>query len=260
MHQMRPAAIFLCSKTPNMAMPWAMAGVECWCVDTQHSIRQDRKDGNINFVWGDVRSWRPPEGLGILFVAGFPPCTQDAVSGARDFEAKGGNMLRDSLETFEATRMAAAWSGAPYMIEHPKTMLVSVPHIGPPSFTFNPNDYGDPYTKDTWLWTGNGFRMPPVVRPGDMFDAPTWVEPTEGSKMHRMAPSRERANLRSATPAGFARAVFEANAPDEYVKTAAAAVARLAVEWLDREQEERIDKRRRAALKGRAGDSAEKVA
>src|SRR5579859_626327 len=98
-------AIFLCSKTPIMAEPWADAGVECWCVDTQHSIRKPRKEGNINFVWGDVRSWRPPEGRKIIFVAGFPPCTHDTVAGARDFETKGGCMLRDSLETFEAARM-----------------------------------------------------------------------------------------------------------------------------------------------------------
>ena len=37
------------------------------------------------------------------------------------------------------------------------------------------------------------------------------VEPTEGSKMHLLPPSEDRANLRSATPMGFAQAVFEAN-------------------------------------------------
>jgi hypothetical protein len=210
---MSDAAIFLCSRTANMALPWAAAGVECWCVDTQHSIRREHVQGNIRFVWGDVRSWRPPEGLNILFVAAFPPCTQDAVSGARDFETKGGMMLRDSLELFESARMAAAWSGAPYMVEHPATCLASIPHIGPPDFKFHPNDYGDPYTKETWLWTGNGFRMPPIVKPGDMFDAPTWVEPSEGSKMHRLAPSADRANIRAATPMGFATAAFFANAP-----------------------------------------------
>ncbi len=215
------AAFFLCSKTPNMALPWAEAGVECWCVDTQHSIRKPRREGNINFVWGDVRSWRPPEGRRPIFVAAFPPCTHDAVSGARDFETKGGMMLRDSLETFEASRMAGAWSGAPYMVEHPKTHLVSVSHIGKPTHKFNPNDYGDPYTKDTWLWTGNGFVMPVVVMPGDMHNTPTWVEPTEGSKMHLMAPSADRQNLRSATPMGFSWAVFGANAPERYRRRAA---------------------------------------
>ena len=36
-------------------------------------------------------------------------------------------------------------------------------------------------------------------------------EPTLGSLMHRLPPSEDRADLRSATPLGFAYAVFEAN-------------------------------------------------
>jgi hypothetical protein len=39
------------------------------------------------------------------------------------------------------------------------------------------------------------------------------VFPNLGSKMHRVSPSADRANIRSETPMGFARAVFEANAP-----------------------------------------------
>lgn len=57
---MTPCAIFLCDKTGIAARPWADAGIECWCVDISHSIRRPRKVGNINFVWGDVRTWRPP--------------------------------------------------------------------------------------------------------------------------------------------------------------------------------------------------------
>lgn len=38
-------------------------------------------------------------------------------------------------------------------------------------------------------------------------------EPTLGSLMHRMSPSADRADLRSATPLGFAHAVFAANEP-----------------------------------------------
>lgn len=77
--------------------------------------------------------------------------------------------------------------------------------------TFDPCDYAgypggknDTYTKKTCLWTGGGFIMPP----------PKLLEPVQGSRMHRLPPSPERANLRSATPMGFARAVFEANRPD----------------------------------------------
>lgn len=204
-----PAAIFLCDLTGIMARPWTEAGYECWCVDIQHSIRRPRVENGIHYVWGDVRSWRPPEGLDIRFVAAFPFCTHDAVSGARDFATKGGCMLRDALEVFEACHMAAAWSGAPYFVEHPVTMLSSVPHIGKPDHYFDPCDYAgyaddpeaDAYTKRTCLWVGNGFVMP----------TPRPVMPMLGSKMHRLPPSADRANQRSATPSGFARAVFTAN-------------------------------------------------
>jgi len=65
--------------------------------------------------------------------------------------------------------------------------------------------------------------MPPVVKPGDMFAEPTWVEPTEGSKMHLLPPGPERADLRSVTPLGFAYAVFNANRPKNVESAHAAA-------------------------------------
>jgi hypothetical protein len=207
---MTRAAIFLCDLTGRMAEPWASAGYECWVVDVQHSIRRERIDGRINFVWGDCRTWRPPEGLDIAFVAAFPPCTHGAGSGARDFAAKGGNMLRDALETFEACRLAAAWSGAPYMIENPVGVLSSIPHIGKPDHYFDPWEYAgwldniqtENTRKKTCLWTGNGFVMPPRKPAPEPHRQDCWRE----------TPSDDRADLRSATPTGFARAVFEANA------------------------------------------------
>jgi hypothetical protein len=72
-------------------------------------------------------------------------------------------------------------------------------YIGSPKMYFNPCDYGDPYTKRTALW---GDFIVPMQSP---------IEPTEGSKMHLMPPSPNRWRLRSETPAGFARAFFEAN-------------------------------------------------
>lgn len=216
---MRPAAIFLYSKTGIAAKPWADAGIECWCVDTQHSIRRDRKEGLINYVWGDARSWAPPPGLDILFVASFSPCTDVAGSGARDFEKKGGIMLRDAIELFEAGRQCAKWSGAPYYCENSVGVLSSIPHIGKPDFYFHPSEYAgyatDPeeeaYTKKTCIWSGNGFQMPPR-KP---------VDPVLGSKMWRMTPSEERANDRSKTPSGWSNAVFQFNAPEAYRRAAA---------------------------------------
>lgn len=217
---MTDAAVFLCDESGVMARPWAEAGIECWCVDVQHSIRRDRKDGNINFVWGDARSWTPPAGLNILFVAAFPPCTHVSVSGTRDHPKKRGHMLRDALETFEACRQAAAWSGAPYCIENPVGILSSIPHIGKPDFYFHPWEYAgwnenDHYTKKTCLWTGNGFVMPPK-RP-----AAHLAHIAPDNRIHFASPSSDRGDIRSVTPAGFAVAVFEANAPERYKREAA---------------------------------------
>jgi len=201
-------AVFLCDKTGNMAKPWAAAGVECYCVDVQHSIRADRKDGNINFVWGDVRNWRPPAGKRVIFGAAFTPCTDVAGSGSRDWQKKGGYMLRDAIEMFEAARQALSWSGAPYMLENSVGFFSSIPHIGKPDFYFDPADYAglcedDNYTKKTCIWGGNGFVMP------EKQPAP-WLGPPD-DRIQKAPPGDDRANFRSATPMGFATATFAAN-------------------------------------------------
>lgn len=208
--------VSLCDESGVMAEPWAAAGYDCYCVDTAHSIRRDRRVGRINFVWGDARSWCPPERTQIVFLAAFPPCTHVAGSGARDWLKKGHYLLTDALELFSACMSAGSWSGAPYCIENPVGALSR--HMRQPDYTFHPNEYAgladDPqaeaYTKRTCLWTGNGFRMP----------APNAVEPVLGTLMHRLPPSDDREAIRSRTPQGFARAVFKANAP-----AAASAVA-----------------------------------
>jgi hypothetical protein len=134
-------------------------------------------------------------------VFAFPPCTDLANSGARWFKEKGLTALIAALQVVEACRRICEESGAPWMLENPVGQLST--YWRNPDYTFDPCDYGDPYTKKTCLWTGGGFVLPWRSR----------IEPTEGSKMHRLPPSAERANLRSATPTGFARAVFEVNAP-----------------------------------------------
>lgn len=207
---MNYAVISLCDLTGNMVRPWAEAGYRCYCVDVEHSIRKDRVEGNIHFVWGDARSWTPPADIKIAFVAAFPPCTHVSVSGTRDHAKKRGHMLRDALETFEACRQAAAWSGAPYMIENPVGILSSVPHIGKPDHYFHPWEFTahcaeDNYTKKTCLWTGNGFVMPGRnVLPG---------LPAPDDRIHKASPGGERGDVRSVTPLGFARAVFASNSP-----------------------------------------------
>lgn len=192
----------LCDRTGVMVEPWLEAGYECWIVDTQHEHGVHR-DGNLVRVGADVERWLPPLAK-YRIVFAFPPCTNLAISGARWFPAKGLTGLADGLRTVEATRDICEWTGAPWMLENPVGTLAS--YWRKPDHTFDPCDFGgwvdgDRYTKRTCLWVGGGFLFPP----------PHPVEPTLGSKMHVVAPSDDRGDLRSVTPAGFARAVFEAN-------------------------------------------------
>jgi hypothetical protein len=201
--------ISLFELTYNMIAPWAAAGYTCYCVDLQHPPGETRA-GSIIKVGADVREWLPPYApISILFA--FPPCTNTAVSGARWFKEKGLGSLINALELFDAALRLAEWSKAPYLLENPVSTVST--YWRTPDQIFDPCDYGgyltpptDAYTKKTCLWTGNGFKMP----------KPRRVEPHEGSRMHRLPPSPERSRIRSATPKGFAQAVFEANCQNEF--------------------------------------------
>lgn len=201
--------VSLCDYTGNMVRPWAEAGYECVCYDFQHSVARNSVKDGITFKWANVRSLTSDDVWAAKIVFAFPPCTNLAVSGAAWFSKKGLRGLIDALEVVECCRQLCVGSRAPYMIENPVSVLSSF--WRKPDHMFDPCDYGDPYTKKTCLWTGGGFVMPPKNR----------VEPTLGNHIWHMSPGPERANLRSATPMGFARAVFEANSNRATVQGAA---------------------------------------
>lgn len=178
--------------TGNMVKPWADAGYETLCIDQQ-------RDGT------DILRWLPPR-REYKIVFAFPPCTNLAVSGARWFKDKGLAGLGSAIELVERARDICEWSGAPWMLENPIGTLAS--YWRKPDHAFHPwqfagHEPADNYTKKTCLWTGTGFVMP---RAFPLLDA---VAPDD--RIHKAPPSADRANFRSATPMGFARAVFEAN-------------------------------------------------
>jgi hypothetical protein len=194
----------LCDHSGNMLKPWAAAGYECIAVDILHRGDSVGDDG-IRRVGADITEYLPPR-ADYAAVFAFPPCTHLANSGARWFREKGLAALADALRVVEAAKRICEWSGAPWMLENPMGTLST--YWRSPDYTFDPCDFGgyvdpptDHYTKRTCLWVGAGFRMPPTRR----------VPPHEGSKMHLMPPSKDRAQRRSVTPLGFAQAVFEAN-------------------------------------------------
>ena len=207
--------ISLCDLTGHMVQPWVEAGYKALLVDPQHGETHWEGRSILKFA-GTVEDAMPTiaEVMGyktpIAAVFAFPPCTDMAVSGARWFARK-----READPMFQAKAVAVAeqcrtigrLSGAPWFVENPVSVLSRV--FGKPQHIFDPADYtawepADNYSKRTCLWTGGGFVMPQPARDASL-GAPD-------DRIHKAPPGPDRENFRSATPLGFARAVFDANA------------------------------------------------
>lgn len=210
--------ISLCDLTGNMVQPWIEAGYNALLVDPQHPTQDGwewiGRDQFIHRFSGTIEDAMDQVGAHIrshdvAMVFGFPPCTDMAVSGARWFKTKYESdklFQAKAVMVAEQCRTIGRLSGAPWFVENPVSVLASA--FGKPQHTFHPADYtayepGDNYTKKTCLWTGGGFIMPQPDK-----------DPSLGApdnRIHFASPGPERANFRSATPMGFARAVFAAN-------------------------------------------------
>ena len=170
----------LCGGTGAWSKPYKDAGYEVVIVDVDQDVRLFHTTARIH---------------GILAA---PPCTHLAGSGARWWAEKGKGALLESLSIVDAClRIVLLTQPKWWCLENPVGRLVHF--IGKPKMYFDPCDYGDPYTKKTCLW---GDFNEPVKNP---------VEPTEGSKMHKIWGEGDGKMLRSITPPGFAQAFFEAN-------------------------------------------------
>lgn len=191
-----------------MLEPWAADGHDCWAVDITHPRGHTVRDDGVNLIGHDLTvPWLPPfDRDSIGFVAAFPPCDHLAVSGARWFRGKGLRALAQSVTLFATAAEFCEWTGAPYLIENPVSTIST--YWRKPDHSFSPHDYAgwhpdDNYTKKTCLWTGGGMVMPDP--------SPLDGAPPPDDRIHKMAPSPERAALRSQTPVGFACAVHAAN-------------------------------------------------
>jgi len=149
---------------------------------------QPADDGSPFHIQGDV--------LPILdgewdLVIAFPPCTDLCVSGARWFPAKRADgSQRRSIDFFMAfTDLACHWA-----IENPIGIMSSV--YRKPDQIIQPWQFGHGETKATCLWLHG---LPPLV--------PTDIVTGREARIHRMAPSPERAKLRSQTYEGIGEAM-----------------------------------------------------
>lgn len=227
---MSDVVISMYDLTGKFVQPWAEAGYQCYCIDLQHAPGETRS-GNITFVGGDMREWRPARKIidRIVFAASFSPCDDAACSGARWFRNKGLGAIARSIELFSLGIDWIEWLGCPGMAEHPRSTIGS--YYRKADHKFDPYNYSalepsDWYTKETWIWGFSDFVMPEPD-----YDRPRYERGLKAhmhkkrtgetlpqlsdypdDRIHKAAPGPDRANFRSATPMGFARAVYIANA------------------------------------------------
>lgn len=203
---MTKKVLSLCDYTGIMVQPWLEGGYEAITVDLMAT--SNVSSGRTHWVEDvrnpDFHSKLKSEKFFAVFA--FPPCTHTAVSGARWFKDKGLDGLIDALSILNACKKICEESGAKWMIENPVSTFST--YWRKPDHYFHPHDYtgyctGDNYTKKTCLWVGNGFVMPGSNR-DESLGKPD-------NRIHAMPPSVDRGAVRSATPLGFARAVFESN-------------------------------------------------
>ncbi len=194
--------------------------------DAGYDVRRyDIKNGD------DLLTWFPNQdiaeikasGKEIVGVLAAPPCTSFASSGARwwkDQHDKADVALVEKKYGYQASKYfdtpleyAQALVAATEAIielanptefhatENPVGRIQRMTGLPNPLLTFDPNIYGDPYTKKTQLWGSFNPNLP-VAK----------VEPTQGSLMHKLRSGDEKdGGLRSLTPEGFAYAFFMAN-------------------------------------------------
>ena len=226
--------------TGEALKPWAEAGYHCYAFDIQHDEEYDNctnvetfdSGGTIMYVHMDLwnsknitrmQEWFSQEN--VVFGMAFPVCTDLAVSGAAHFARKAAQDPEFQIRASNHARWCASLFEAleiPYFIENPVSRLATL--WRKPDYSFHPYEYGeyipdaeaehprwpdyiapkDRYTKKTCLWTGGGFTMPPK-RPTQKPDGYSQQHLKLGGKSQRTK------DIRSATPRGFARAVFEAN-------------------------------------------------
>jgi hypothetical protein len=223
--------------TGEAVRPWAEAGYDCWCYDIQHTYQKEIVgSGAIHYAHADLHKdgWaqdiaKDHLSNNVAFLMAFPVCTDMAVSGAAWFEKKRKADPDFQVKAVSYARQCAEFGkllGVPYFVENPISVLSTM--WRKPDYRFHPCDYGeyiseaeaehprwpeyipakDAYKKATCLWTGNGFKMP---EPRAVDPEAYYGNGYSKAMMKLGGKSQRTKDIRSATPRGFAIALFQAN-------------------------------------------------
>ena len=176
----------LCAGTGAWSQPYVNAGYSVQRIDLPQDVR--------------LIDW-PHKVHGILAA---PPCTyfcRMRMCRGRPTDLE----FREALSIVDAClRLVGVCSPTWWALENPQGYLKR--WLGPPQLKFDPWEYGDPWTKRTWLW-GNFIepKRMPVAAIGP------WISSRTSHPTKRKGLGHKNAVVRSATAPGFARAFFEAN-------------------------------------------------
>lgn len=204
---MKPLVLSLCDFSGVWSQPYADAGYRVVRVDAQHEPGDRQVAENVIHIGADLATFSYPVSPDIVLAA--PPCTCFCRPGARWWKRQdeSGRTAAD-VATFLACVQICRMATRYWALENPPGRHIDLmPELGPPAWQFQPYDYGDPWHKQTYIWgtAAKPFATKIVSQP------PTRRTPN-GHKQGRIAfMSSSWANERSKTPAGFARAFFEAN-------------------------------------------------
>lgn len=198
---MKGIILDLCGGTGSWSKPYKEAGYDVRLVTLPEQ---------------DVRTYEPPENVYGILAA--PPCTMfsDARTNAKKPRDLEGGMeivnaciriihkcMYRTKQDQQKTPPIKFWA-----LENPWYGRLKW-FLGYPSFVFSPWEFGDPYKKKTALW---GYFNPPVKTHQTNTQA---MPKFDYMKSATIAPEwfgkLSRQDRRAITPAGFAKAFFEAN-------------------------------------------------
>lgn len=177
--------------------PWADAGYNVIPIDIQDGL--DVHQITAEYLYDEMGV--EGEIYGILAAT---PCTDFATSGSRHFAAKDADGRTEASKDLVIVTLELIQALRPkfWVLENPVGRIENLTGLPKARMTFDPWQFGHPYTKKTVLWGNFNTDLP--LSP---------VEPVLGSKMHSKYGGKSMAtkNARSETPSGFAKAFFMAN-------------------------------------------------
>lgn len=219
-----PDFVFLFDTTGYSAEPFTKAGYTTLIVDMLNVgpyTKNDRahtvanwnilaKEAEIVFACKNAK-----------LIVGFPPCDDMASSGAKHFDYKAAvdpQFQQKAIHLFRSVERIGNRAGKAWVAENPRGKVGTL--YRPRDYAFSPYEYGgylpaddehpdypkyiaprDAYPKETFLWCGNGFRMPPKN--------PVVPEPGYSRQFRLLGGnSAKTKRIRSSSPRGFFRALY----------------------------------------------------